>query len=242
MEPFVKQFEINDLYVDCFGRLKPSAILFLAQEVAGHHCLRLGLDWETLAAKNLFWAIVRTKAQVTRLPHRGETVTVRTWPMPTTRTAYPRAMEILDEAGNVLVRTISLWVLMDLSKRTMVLPGKSDVEVEGIALGTELSSPRNITPAELESHTTRTVAFSDLDRNAHMNNTRYMDWVCDLLDGQFHRHHGLKEFNLCYINECREGQVLQLSHSFREDGLHVEISRDKERVFAARLGFCQPQD
>ncbi len=242
MEPFVKEFEINDLYVDCFGRLKGSAILFLAQEAAGLHCLELGVDWESLAARGLFWAIVRTRCQILRLPCRGETVTVRTWPMPTTRTAYPRAMEILDSDGNVLVKTISLWVLMDLEKRTMVLPGKSSITVDGIAFGTELSSPRNISPTELESCHDRRVAFCDLDRNGHMNNTRYLDWVYDLLDWEFHREHSLKEFHLCYVNESRFGQQLQLQHGFREDGLHVEITREGERVFGARLEFCQPQD
>ena len=79
MEPiFRKEFEITDLYVDCFGRLKPSAILFLAQETAGHHCKDLGLSWEQLAEKGLFWAVVRHRVQITRLPHRGETVTAET--------------------------------------------------------------------------------------------------------------------------------------------------------------------
>ena len=39
MEPIYQQeFHINDAAVDCFGRLKPGALLGMMQEVAGAHC------------------------------------------------------------------------------------------------------------------------------------------------------------------------------------------------------------
>ena len=42
MEPIYQQdFEITDLYVDCFGRLLPSKLLYIMQEVAGQHFSRL---------------------------------------------------------------------------------------------------------------------------------------------------------------------------------------------------------
>ena len=57
MEPiYQKEFEVTDMFVDCYGRMKPSKILFLAQDIAGLHSAQLGLDYDTLAAKRLFWA------------------------------------------------------------------------------------------------------------------------------------------------------------------------------------------
>lgn len=244
MEPiFRKEFEISDLYVDCFGRIKPSAILFLAQETAGHHCVELGLSWEQLAEKGLFWAVVRHRVQITRLPCRGETVIAETWPMPTTRTAYPRALVIRDKDGNELLRLISLWVLMDLNTRAMILPGKSGVEVTGTLRGTELSTPRAIATRTMEQSMERTVLFSDVDRNGHMNNTRYLDWVCDLLPSAFHRDHPLKAATICYMTEALEGQQLQLSWSgeetIRVDGSlpQTDVDAGHTRIFSAQLEF-----
>ena len=55
MKPiYVQNFEITDIYVDCYGRLKPSMILFFAQEIAGKHCVELAVDYETLEKKRLF--------------------------------------------------------------------------------------------------------------------------------------------------------------------------------------------
>ena len=39
MEPlYTQNFEVTDIAVDCYGNMKTSMILFLAQEVAGRHC------------------------------------------------------------------------------------------------------------------------------------------------------------------------------------------------------------
>ena len=246
MEPIYRQkFEISDLHVDCFGRARPSILLYFAQEVAGQHCRLLALDWQTLADRHLFWAVTRHRVQITRLPQRGETITVETWPMPTTRVAYPRSVVAYDASGCEVFRAISLWVLMDTESRAMVLPGKSGVLVEGTLRGTELATPRTIHPTILEHTASRTVHFSQLDRNGHMNNTFYLNWIDDLLPSAFHMAHPVREFTICYLAEAREGQKIDLSWKLTEGPvLHVDAHRAKtdvpgmqERVFSARVEF-----
>ena len=243
MEPIYQQtFSITDNCVDCFGRLKPSMVLFFVQEAAGQHCMNLSVDYDTLAARRMFWAVIRHRVQITRLPMRGETIRVETWPMPTTRVAYPRSVAAYDEAGRECFRCISLWVLMDLDSRAMILPGKSGVEVNGILRGTELAAPASLSPKPLQQRRSRTVCFTDLDRNGHMNNTRYLDWLYDLLPSSFHREHTPKEFTVCYLNESLEGQTLELCWDILEDGaLQVDALRQTdtktERVFSARVFY-----
>lgn len=246
MQPIYKQtFTLSDLHVDCFGRLKPSTILFFAQEAAGQHCQLLRLDWDTLSQRNLFWAVTRHRVRITRLPVRGETITVETWPMPTTKVAYPRSVVAYDEKGDELFRSISLWVLMDLQTRAMILPGKSGVLVEGTLRGTELTAPRPLLPCMLQKTCRRTVDYTQLDRNGHMNNTRYLDWVDSLLPSAFHGEYPLREMTVCYHSEALEGQQIDLSWSL-SDGpvLQVDAHRSstdvpssQERVFSARLEY-----
>ncbi len=241
MEPiFQKDFEITDICVDRYGRLKPSVLLFFAQEIAGMHCNELSLGYEALAKQRLFWAVTRHKVQITRLPSRGETIRIETWPMPTTRVAYPRSMVAYDSQGNECFRSISLWVLMDLDTRNMILPGKSGISVTGTLRGCELPSPAGLIAKPLGSRLERSVCFTDLDRNGHMNNTRYLDWIDDLLPSPFHAQHSIKEFTVCYLSEAREGQKLQVSWDFLDDGcLHVDAHRQTgekdSRIFSARL-------
>lgn len=244
MEPiFTQKFTLSDLYLDCHRRMKPSMILYFTQEVAGNHCVELKKDWETLASQGLFWAVIRHRVRISRLPMAGETITVQTWPMPTTRVAYPRNVVAFDENGNELFRVMSLWVLMDLNTRAMVLPGKSGVQVDGILRGTELPAPASLPPKELENATHRWVCFTELDRNGHMNNVKYLDWIADLMSSEFHKEHTPKEITLCYLSECREGDRLRLQHGFSGGKLQVEACRHDpadgkaHRIFAAEITY-----
>ena len=240
-----KELEVSPVAVDQFGRLKASRLLEYLQNVAGDHSALLGTDQKALTDKNLFWAIIRHRVQITRLPGSGEKLRIETWPMPTTRTAYPRSTIAYDEAGNECFRSISLWILMDGNTRAMVLPGKSGVEVTGLLRGCELQAPSSQLPREMAECEERSVRYTDLDLNGHMNNCRYLDWVNDLLPSGFHRHHELREFTLCYMSEVLENEPVQL-HWELSDGpvLTVETVRKEGgnsinhgRVFSARLEF-----
>ena len=243
MEHFYQQdFTITDNCVDCFGRLKPSMILYYVQEVAGRHFDRISMDYDALAQRGMIWAIIRQKVQITRIPRRGETIRVETWPMPTTRVAYPRSVVAYDAEGNEVFRSISIWVLMDIRSRSMILPGKSGVSVVGTLRGNELTAPNALPAKNLLNHRNRPVCFTDLDRNGHMNNTKYMDWIDDLIPSAFHQEHDLKELTVCYMSEAREGQELSMQWGFLEDGaLQVDAHRvtgeKDERIFSARLTF-----
>ena len=243
MEPIYTQpFTINDNAVDRYGRLKPSMILYYVQEVAGKHFDLIAMDYDQLVERGMIWAIIRQRVQISRIPTRGETIRVETWPMPNTRVAFPRSVIAYDAEGQEVFRSISLWVLMDVKTRAMVLPAKSGLYVPGTVRGDELAPPSALPSKVMATHRTRPVCFTDLDRNGHMNNTRYMDWIDDLLPSAFHKNHIVKEFTVCYLSETREGQNLDLHWDFVEEGClqvdaHRETDGKDERVFSARLLF-----
>ena len=239
---YTQHFDITDNCVDCFGNLKLSTLLYFAQEVAGRHFDRLAMTYDQLAKQGMFWAIIRQRVQITRLPKSGETIRVETWPMPNTRVAFPRHVAAYDQRGNLLFQVISLWVLMDVETRAMILPGKSGISLPGTSQGNELPPPASLPARQLLHHRSRAVCFTDLDRNGHMNNTRYLDWIADLLPSDFHRNHSPREFTVCYLSEAREGQELTISWEFTDDGcLSLDAHRpncDKaERIFSAKLQY-----
>ena len=142
--------------------------------------------------------------------------------------------------GNECFRSISLWVLMDLDSRSMILPGKSGISVNGTLRGNELAAPLGLVAKDLANCRSRSVCFTDLDRNGHMNNTRYLEWVDDLLPSAFHRGHSVKEFTVCYLSEALEGQQLQMQWDFPAENLlqvdaHREQEGQKNRVFSAKF-------
>ena len=236
-----KLYDIYGTMTDCYGDLKLSALLYLAQDAAGEHCKELALDWDTMAQKQMFWAVIRHRVQITRLPKEGEKIRVQTWPMPTTRVAFPRSTVAYDEKGRELFRAISIWVIMDRNTRGMILPAKSGILVPGVSFGNELPAPRSLAPQGLSSGENRQVRYMDLDKNGHMNNTRYLDWVADLLPSKFYGAHQPKELVICYNQEALEGQEIHLQWELNGSGeLTVDghrVGQNEERVFSAQVTF-----
>lgn len=242
---YQQTYTIENKHTDRNGRVRPSAFLGFALDAAGKHCARLNADRTALEQRNLFWAVLRHRLQILRYPASGEVLTVKTWPMPTTRAAFPRAAEGVDENGQVVFRLVSLWVLMDISARTMVLPGKTDVGVAGTLLGCELPTPPSILPKELTEWSTRTVCGEDLDLNNHMTNARYLDWIDDLQTDAFRKTHPPREIQICYLSEVLPNQTLSLGKGYFDDNfLQVEGFSDSKdparksvRMFTAKIIF-----
>ena len=238
---YVKTDCVNTAQADRWGRLRPSALLELLQETAGEHCYRLGAGRDVLDPRGLFWAIIRQTVEIRRMPRIGETVLAETWPGPASRVAYPRYILGRTSQGEELFRAVSLWLLMDQNTRAMVLPGRSGVEVPGLLRGGELSAPTSIAPLRLPNQALRTVRYSELDCNGHLSNTRYLNWMEDLLPAVWHRDRALTKVHICYFNEAREDQDIALTWGLEEDALALEGRREAgekpDRVFALRAMY-----
>ena len=101
------------------------------------------------------------------------------------------------------------------------------LSVPGTVRGLELANPRSLMPKPLLNVQRRTVRYSHLDVNGHMNNTHYLDWVEDLLPSQFHENCPAHDFTICYHAEATEGQNLDLHWELLENGV-LQVDAYKE--------------
>ena len=85
----------------------------------------------------------------------------------------------------------------------------------------------------------RTVRYSELDCNGHLSNTKYLNWMDDLLPSAFHRDNCLSRLHICYQNEALEGQEIALNWALEGNLLSLEGRRDQapHRVFALRAQY-----
>ena len=71
-----------------------------------------------------------------------------------------------------------------------------------------------------------------------MNNTYYLDWIADLLPSSFHQERPVQEFTVCYMNESREGDEINLSFALDQGPtLTVDAQRNGDRIFSAQVLF-----
>lgn len=239
---FEQAVTVSDSDINEYGKMKLSALLHYAQEASGGHCEQLGFDWDTMAGKGLFWAVLRHRVVIRKLPVKGQNITVQTWPMPATRTAYPRTVRALDADGQELFSVHSLWALMNMESRAMVLPQKSGIDVPGILRGCEIDPPGSLVPGSHENCVLWTVAQADLDINGHVNNARYLDHAEELA-GAFREDHDPCEVTVCYLAECRLEQCVSLNWTMSQekvltvDGCRrkTDVPEKTERVFGVKI-------
>lgn len=211
---------------DCFQRMRASTVFRCFQELAMEQGERDGYGREMNERTGLYWVVSRLYAEYYQVPMYGQRVQIRTWPGKKTRAMFPRYCDILDESGNVMIRSCGAWMLLDGIKRTMVLPGKADLQMDGIETGQECPSPGPLREREYDSSILRRVGYSELDTNRHMNNTRYFDWIDDILPLEFHRDYRLQRLQLNYLHELCYDQEAQLQ--WKLDGTHLVAKASAE--------------
>ncbi len=240
---YKKTYVISDTQVDRFGRLRPAALLEMTQEVATAHAILLRLGRQELEPLGLFWAIIRQSAQINRLPRQGETVVMETWPGIPTRTAFPRHIVARTPQGEELFRLGALWLFMNRDTREMVLPKNSGVVVPGIQREGELPLPKGLGTRVFENRESRRVRYSELDCNGHLNNTKYANWMEDVLPLSYHETHSLRRLHICYTHEALCGQEITLRWALEEDTLGMEAVRctqgEQQHIFLLRAQYAK---
>ncbi|MFR8333300.1 MAG: hypothetical protein ACLU9S_13830 [Oscillospiraceae bacterium] len=107
--------------------------------------------------------------------------------------------------------------------------------VPGLLRGGELVIPWAL-PQHYDNQELRRVRYSELDCNGHLSNTKYLNWMEDLLPTQWHRDHVLSKVHICYLNEARADQEIALSWVLEDGAMALEGRRETgetaNRVFA----------
>ena len=89
---YQETIRIHAYECDFNQELKPYAFFQHLTQAAGAHATQLGVGFDAFLARNLFWVHARMKIQFIRFPRIGETVTVRTWPKPSSRNCFSFAI------------------------------------------------------------------------------------------------------------------------------------------------------
>ena len=219
MKTYEEQIRILTRDCDVNGQWRISAILEAMQEAAGAHSCLLGCGRDELLKRNMVWVLSRIELRMSRYPRIGETVTLSTFPMPTRICFFPRYYLLLDKDGEMIGKAGSLWLLMDTETRRMLPPG--DI-ARLIPDNRDLTVPMNLpaTVGQLQGEefvSIHTPVYTDLDVNGHVNNTRYADWLCNILGTETMMRSEPEAVILNYSHEILPGQQVTLRRVMKDE-------------------------
>ena len=214
---------------DMNGHIKLPDVILLSLQVSGMQSIELGVsDKDVLERYNLVWIITDYAIDVVRLPRFAEEITIETEALTYNRLFCYRRFTIYDEAGQEIIRMVATFVLMNRDSRKVhavepeiVAPYQSEFDKKLIR------GPKYVNledPISKDYH----VRFYDLDMNGHVNNSKYLDWIFEVMGADFLTKYIPKKINLKYVKEVRPGGMIASAYELKGLESKHEIISDGE--------------
>jgi acyl-ACP thioesterase len=219
-------------YFDLNNNLSAKSILNIFQDVASIHGEKIGVGYLDMLNKNLYWVLSRIKFDIVKMPQINQTVVVKTWPHEKGKIDFDRDISIFSENGELLIKGTTKWCVIDTISRKLQ-------RTENVTYSGEIHPEKNyedkffkITLPEQKFKTkfNYTVLYSDLDHNQHMNNTNYANLILNATENKKFSH-----FEINFLNECLENDVIHISSTISPSGEFVIGSVADKNVFVGHI-------
>ncbi len=234
---FKKEYIVSNNDVDSRFQLKVPAIFRYFQDVALLATEEAEVDSISLSKKSIDWVITRMAVEIKRLPKCNETIYVHTYPGKDMAMLYPRYFFITDKDNNVMIRSSSIWALIDNNTRKVIVDRDVISKLPEEKHDDQLPLPEKISlPEETNFIENRTIHYSDLDFNSHMNNVRYVEILMDTKDSEFYKTYRPSFILLNYMKELKEKESVSVATS-GSNPLTILVSSNDTLAFLGKVSF-----
>ena len=209
---FEHQYTVGHLEIDIFSRCKPSSIMMFMQHAATINSQIQGISRDQLIeSRGCFWILSRARFEINEPLLLDDEITLKTWCREAKGVTWNREFEFIKN-GKIIGGASTLWVIADLKTKKMI-------KVSTFSNLEELTNPDKRSGVELvrlkpdrELHSLgiRRVVYSDCDINQHLNNTRYADILCDMLDMHLETGRFVSSLQINFVDEARAGDKLEV--------------------------------
>ena len=243
---FVRKNILTMLDIDGQRCLRLSALLGYLQHAATEHAISTGFGGDRMIADHrAMWLLARAHLiQFRPIVVEDACVEVSTWCRDIGNSPIVlRDFDIV--VGDELVgEAVTSWALVNVDTRKIVKPNTiPDLYKETYPDRAKDILPRKIMPpANMEKVMLRPVYYSDTDINGHMNNVKYADIACDVL--QYDKIHNafISEVLINYLQESFPGDQLIVLHAEKDGRHYVRGTNEDERSrFDVRLTLSAKQ-
>jgi medium-chain acyl-[acyl-carrier-protein] hydrolase len=201
--------EAHSYEVDAFGLLTAPALSGWLQEAAGRHAVELGVGVGALLARGLTWVLLRQAVEIDRPVRLGERAEVTTWPSGVERVVALRDFEVR-VGGEVAIRATTQWLVLDVSTRRPVRPGKvlpDHLHAESAHVVPVAELPPM--PAGGLPGRRLPVRYLDIDQNLHVTNATYVGWALEAVPEQVWREWRVRAFEVHFLAESLLGDEVE---------------------------------
>lgn len=237
MRNLIKKFAVDAGDTDCFNLLKLSSLLNYLQISATEHANIMGLSRDKLVSENsMIWILARAYIELDAPIHGNDEVTIETWHRGLSGPIWYRDFNISVNSKHI-GKAVNAWVIADAVTHKMKRPIGLEVIDEatsapersyGITLGKLRCKD------ELHDKFEKTIRYSDMDINCHLNNAKYADLICDAIDMETLKPCYFKKLQINYNNECKPNEKIILKSNL-ENTFVSGVDAENQNKFSAEF-------
>ncbi|MGN1014368.1 MAG: acyl-[acyl-carrier-protein] thioesterase [Butyricicoccus sp.] len=228
-----REFTLEISAIDSRGIARPSAIVEYMQECATRHADELGLSGIEVNGERVLWVLSRLKYYLNRPLHQYDTIRVRTWPRTIRGALWYRDFRFFmgeEEIGHA----VTGWSILSADQHKLIRPKALQVDIptqmDGID---ELLS--QIPCEAMQPVFDRTVHYSDIDVNRHLNNVKAVDILSDAIGLEHHENWFVSELQVNYKAETACGTTLTLRRGEQDGKILLQAMAGEQENLQAQV-------
>ena len=224
------------------GLLRPDAYLRMATDVADQHVRSFNANNGMLMEQfGVAWVLLSMEIHRLSPVRQNETLTAKTWCTGWRHGMFGRDVLFRNEAGEAAIGVGSMWTLFDVNARE-IYRGEEAYEVMDLREEPSLYPGKKARfktrKYELTEVETRIVQPSMIDASGHVNNSRYGEFLYDMMSKEARaRLAGVDHYEFYFHGELSEGDSVTLSRFESDEELLVTGSKAAQEAFVARAVF-----
>lgn len=244
------KFDVIIADVDCRDQMHFHSLFGVLQESAARNAEDFGWGASTMDRENAAWVILRMSVRMKRRPEIGETILVETWSRGYKRLYFFRDFLIYSMDKELIGKATSMWIAIDKTSRRPLRPQRFDKISEKASIDRTalFEQPIMLEPLsklfsaddERMNRIVKHADYSEIDRNLHVNNTRYVAWSMDAANYNELMNCDILSADINYICEIKHKEKVDVffvteGSEVRVDGV---ISQTGKLAFSCKLGVA----
>lgn len=218
-QPYEKVFFLGTGDCDFQGKWKLSSLLDAVQNTSNEQSDKLHIWHYDNSSRNLSWVLYKNEMELIRRPHLGESVKVITYTKGIRLLYCPRYCLITDEKNDIIAKLGFLLMLIDRKTRKAVSPTRYGIEIPDVleiepAIKISMKHKAVTGKSLLTKHIPQ---YEDVDINGHVNNSRYIDWLCNDLGFDYFKRFEIESISIDYESEILPEDKIETTLIFSKD-------------------------
>lgn len=238
---YSKDFEITYTGLDSNANISLTSAISLAQNMVTEYFESFKSDNKTIKDKNnALWVLTKTKILFNSFPTWKDIVKAKSYTTQNSQIRSESEITFKDSKGELAFVAKQEYCIIDIDTRKIR-------KISSVSYPNDMEFEEGIYPEpygklkyefEEKDFVYEQIVYSpDIDFSKHTNNVVYIRYLLNTLSLDFLNNHKIKEFEIHYINETREGAKLKIYKVVNNNEIEFLIKEEEKEIVRAVLKF-----